>query len=70
MHDQNVTVHLTLLSTKPEEKVKGLLYEALGYGVLDSGCSKTVAEQTWYTEFINMPSKEEKVEIVEKTGLL
>ena len=68
VYDQGVTVHLTLLSTKPDEKMKGLLYEALGCGVLDSGCSKTVAGKIWYTEYVSMLAEEEKAELFEKPG--
>ena len=46
--------------------MKGLLYEALRKGVLDSGCSKTVSGELWYAEFISMLSTEEQKKVIEK----
>ena len=47
----NFNVHITLLSSKPDSSQKSLLLESFGKGVLDSGCSKTVAGSTWVDEF-------------------
>ena len=55
----NMSVHVTLLSSKPDKMQKSLILESLGKGVLDSGCSKTVAGMLWLKEFINTLSASE-----------
>ena len=37
-----------------------MLFEALGKGVLDSGCSKTVAGEVWYKAYLNTLSQDDR----------
>ena len=61
----NMNVHITLLNSKPEVIQKSLILESLGKGLLDSGCSKTVAGCVWVNEFLNAMSPDETKSIKE-----
>ena len=39
--------------------------EALGKGLLHSGCSRTVAGQVWYDEYVNTLSEEDRQRLIE-----
>ena len=39
--------------------------EALGKGLLDSGCSRTVAGQVWYDEYLSTLSERDRGEVKE-----
>ena len=64
-NQQHQNVHITLFTSKPEERQKLLVIEALGKGVLDSGCSKTVAGQVWLDEYLNLLSPVDKIAVRE-----
>ena len=57
-------INLTLIgsgkSSDSEKSHTGLLPEALGMAVLDSGCTKTVAGRTWMDEFMHTLTDEPK----------
>ena len=55
-----ISVHITLFLSKYR-----LHIEALGKGLLDSGCSKTVAGIIWYMEYLNTLTKEEREKVKE-----
>ena len=52
-------VNLILLNLKPDKKQKTLVIEALGKGVLDCGCTRTVAGEFWMSEFISTLSADD-----------
>ena len=64
--EQGINVHITLISSKSEGLQQGLIMECLGKGVLDSGCSKTVAVELWLNEYIETPSENQKSVINER----
>ena len=45
-------VQIVLLNAKPDNKQKTLVLETLGKGLLDSGCTRTVAGEFWMNEFL------------------
>ena len=54
-------IHITLLNAKSDAKQTGLVFEALGKGVLDSGCTKTVCGELWMNEYLKtIPEAESK----------
>ena len=63
-----MNVHITLINSNPEKQQKCLLLEAPGKGVLDSGCSKTVAGQIWYTEYVSTLSEGDRQTVKETSG--
>ena len=64
-----MNIHITLLSSKPDSVQKNLVIESLGKGVLDSGCSKTVAGQTWINEFIGTLPEKDRMEVKESPSV-
>ena len=62
VYEQGINMHITLVSSQSSS----LLADALGKGVLDSGCSKTVAGLVWYIEFLVTLSKPDRQSVVEK----
>ena len=60
VEEANMNVHITLHSSQQKLNV-----EAFGKGLLDSGCSKTVAGQVWFDEYVNTLSDEEKQNVEE-----
>ena len=56
----NMNVHITLHLSQ-----RSLQVEALGKGLLDSGCSRTVAGQVWYDEYLKTLSTEERANVKE-----
>ena len=55
-----MNVHVTLHMSQ-----QGLQIETIGKGLLDSGCSRTVAGQLWYNEFLNTLSEAERMQVTE-----
>jgi len=49
-----------LLNAKPDNKQKTLVLETLGKGLLDSGCTRTVAGDFWMNEFLTTVSSADK----------
>ena len=47
-----MTVHVTLMTGKGEEKQGKVMSESIGMGILDSACTKTVAGAIWMQEFV------------------
>ena len=45
-------VHITLLNSKPDLVQRNLVAKTLGKGLLDSGCSKTVAGEVWLQGYL------------------
>ena len=66
VYEQQVNVHITLLSSEPQNHRKGLLYESFGKAVLDSACSKTVTGELWFDEYVKILSDDDNSKIVEK----
>ena len=60
VEEANVNVHITLHLSQQRLNV-----EALGKGLLDSGCSKTVAGQVWYEEYLHTLSEEDRKKVIE-----
>jgi len=58
-------INLILLNLKPDKKQKTLVMEALGKGVLDCGCTRTVAGEFWMKEFLSTLSADD-AELVEE----
>ena len=54
------TIHISLFNSKLASNERTLQVEALSKGVLDSGCSKTVAGVVWFSEFLHTLSDEER----------
>ena len=54
-----MSVHITLLSTRPDDQQHNLLVESLGKGLLDSGCTKTVTGELWLQEYLTTLSESE-----------
>ena len=47
-------------------KTEGLLGETLGYGIIDSGCSKTVCGEVWYKCHLDAMSSDDAERVVEE----
>ena len=58
IEDANLTVHLTLVAGEAEEQ-HILLGSNVCKGILDSGCTKTVAGSAWLSEYLVTLSDEE-----------
>ena len=52
--EANVAVHITLLGSD------GILSDTFGYGLLDSGCTKTFAGEIWLNEYLFTLGEEER----------
>ena len=74
-HDsrQDEDVFVTLFARdacecRPDERSKseGLLGETLGYGIIDSGCSKTVCGEVWYKCHLDAMSSDDSERVVEE----
>ena len=61
--EANMTVHITLVAGKGEAEQCYLMAESVGYGILDSACTKTVAGENWINEYISTLTEEESVDI-------
>ena len=57
-------VHITLFASSPDDRQYCLIGETLSRGVLDSGCTKTVAGEFWMNEYLGVLS-EKQAELVE-----
>ena len=64
--DNSKEIHITLFNAVPNEKQKNLLLESLGKGLLDSGCSKTVAGVVWIEELLNTLPEDERSKVSEQ----
>ena len=58
-------IHITLFNGVPDMKQKNLVMEALGKGVLDCGCTKTVSGEIWIEEYLNTLSEEDRSAVKE-----
>jgi hypothetical protein len=58
-------VNIVLLNSKPDNKQKNLVLETLGKGLLDSGCTRTVAGEFWMNEFLSTIPPADKCKISE-----
>ena len=65
---EEYTVHITLLTSKPDAVQKNLLVESLGKGLLDSGCTKTVTGEQWLEEYCSTLCDADKMKVVEKSS--
>ena len=63
VEEANTSVHITLHLSQRSLKV-----EALGKGLLDSGCSRTVAGRVWYDEYLKTFSAAELENVKETTS--
>ena len=61
-------VHIVLLHSKADNKQLALVRESLGKGLLDTGCTKTVAGETWMIEFLETLSPVETEKVKEDVG--
>ena len=61
--EAHTTVHITLIAGKGETEQCYLLGECLGYGVLDSACTKTVVGETWVNEYLSTLSVQELTKV-------
>ena len=61
--EAHTTVHITLIAGKGETEQCYLLGECLGYGALDSACTKTVAGETWVNEYLSTLSAQELTKV-------
>ena len=66
--DVHMNVHVTLLNSKMESLQGSLLNETFGKGLLDSGCSKTVAGKVWMEEFIKTLSRGDMNDVTNKSS--
>ena len=66
--EANVAVHITLLGTENDNKQINLLVESLGKGLLDSGCTKTVAGEIWLKEYLSTLSNSDNCQVKEQTS--
>ena len=60
---QTQDVHTTLLNSNPSISQKNMLAEALGRGLLDSGCSKTVAGKVWVAAYLETLEPDERKKV-------
>ena len=66
VENANMTIHLTLVAGAGGSEQDRNLVDTLGRGILDSGCTKTVAGSDWMDEYLLMLSDCERIE-AEKT---
>ena len=52
-------INIVLLNAVPDDKQKSLVIESLGKGVLDCGCTRTVAGEFWMREFLTTLSPQD-----------
>ena len=50
MEEAETTVHITSIACKGEAEQCLLMAESVGFGVLDSACTRTVAGENWMKE--------------------
>ena len=63
VEEANMSINITLISGRGDEEQCLLLAESIGYGVLDSACTKTVAGEAWMNEFLATLSKEKYLQV-------
>ena len=56
-----MSVHITLFAGKGENEQCYLMAESVGYGVLDSACTKTAAGEIWMNGYLATLSEQEKM---------
>ena len=59
-----MSINITLLSGKGDLEQCYLMAECVGYGVLDTACTKTVAGRDWMTEYLASLSDTERTSAV------
>ena len=59
-------INLVLLNLKSDKKQKTLVMEALGKGVLDCGCTRTVTGEFWMQEFLSTLSADDAALVEEE----
>ena len=52
--EANMTVNITLFSGEGSAEQCMLMAESIGFGILDSACTKTVAGEQWMKEFLSV----------------
>ncbi|XP_057305251.1 uncharacterized protein LOC130642182 [Hydractinia symbiolongicarpus] len=57
-------IHITLFAASPDQRQYCLVGESFGRGVLDSGCTKTVAGEKWMDEYLGTLSESDKNAVV------
>ena len=57
--DDTHDVHIVLMNGKADNKQLVLVRESLGKGLLDCGCTRTVAGSTWMNEFLHTLPQDE-----------
>ena len=57
--EANMTINITLYSGQGDREQCLLMAESIGFGILDSACTKTVAGEVWMKEFISVLPEEE-----------
>ena len=62
--EAHMSINITLLSGKGELEQCYLMAECVGYGVLDTACTKTVAGRDWMTEYLASLSDTERTSAV------
>jgi len=62
--EAQMSINITLLSGKGDVAQCYLMAECVGYGVLDTACTKTVAGTAWMEEYLASLTEQERVEVV------
>ena len=63
VEEANLTVHVTLFTGEATAEQYALLCKSLSHGILDSGCTKTVAGKAWVAEFMETLTEEQKATV-------
>ena len=58
-------VHITLMNAQSNVKQRGLVFESLGKGVLDCGCTKTVSGIDWMDEYVGTLTNSDRDDVKE-----
>ena len=61
--DAQMAINITLLSGKGDVAQCYLMAESVGYGVLDTACTKTVAGEEWMVEYLASLTESERLEV-------
>ena len=59
-------VKVAFFTKEKEEKLESIMADAIGFGVLDSACTKTVAGRKWFSEYRELLTEEEQRFLIEK----
>ena len=63
---EEAMINIILFSAIPDNKQLRLVMEALGFGLLDCGCTKTVSGEFWIKEYLNNLPEEDKKNVQEE----